>query len=355
MDGPDYPVFEIDSPEVGRDRAGASRNARMSRLLVLHQGALGDFVLALSVVQPLRRVLGCSHVAAIAGAASARLAAGRSVIDVAVAPDAVGLHTLFTVTADGGLASRLAAHLGEAAVVLSFLGDAAGSIHRRLCTASAGRVLSIDPRPTPETLAARRHITQAWAEALRSQGVAIAPEPPEIRTTGDHLRGTASDGVSGPGGTDRRLRSVREGVVLIHPGSGGAAKCWPIERFMELADRVGREAKVRWMLGPAELERDQERLAPLRRRIERSGETLIVEEDLTRAAERVGDADLYIGNDAGMTHVGAAIGVPTVAIFTATDPAVWRPLNANARVVSAESCGGSDVSVEAVWRVISNE
>jgi heptosyltransferase-3 len=256
-----------------------------------------------------------------------------------VAPDGVGLHTLFA--AEGPLDPRLSGHLAGAAVVLSFLGDTAGPVHRRLSEAVAGRVFSIDPRPTRETLAQRRHITWAWAEALRTQGVAVEAEAPEIRLAG--------------GGLGRLTGKEQGRVTLIHLGSGGAAKCWPIEWFMELADRMGRDAEVRWMLGPAELERDGERLAPLRRRLERSGEMLIAEEDLTRAAERVVDADAYVGNDAGMTHVAAALGVPTVVIFTATDPAVWRPLNANARVVSAESWGGSDVSVEAVWRAVSNE
>ena len=36
-------------------------------------------------------------------------------------------------------------------------------------------------------------------------------------------------------------------------------------------------------------------------------------------------ARLYIGNDSGITHLAAAVGVPTIAIFMTTDPRVWAP------------------------------
>ena len=34
---------------------------------------------------------------------------------------------------------------------------------------------------------------------------------------------------------------------------------------------------------------------------------------------------LFIGNDSGISHLAAALGVPVLAIFGPTDPAVWAP------------------------------
>lgn len=49
-------------------------------------------------------------------------------------------------------------------------------------------------------------------------------------------------------------------------------------------------------------------------------------ETLDGLADRISRASLYIGNDSGITHLAAACGVPTLAIFTgASDPAVWAP------------------------------
>jgi len=44
---------------------------------------------------------------------------------------------------------------------------------------------------------------------------------------------------------------------------------------------------------------------------------------------------LYVGNDSGVTHLAAAVGVPTVAIFGPTDPDVWAPRGPGVRVVRA--------------------
>ena len=44
-------------------------------------------------------------------------------------------------------------------------------------------------------------------------------------------------------------------------------------------------------------------------------------------------ARAVVGNDSGPTHLAAAVGCPTVALFGPTDPAVWAPLGAHVRVV----------------------
>ncbi|MGH7832247.1 MAG: glycosyltransferase family 9 protein [Candidatus Binatia bacterium] len=43
---------------------------------------------------------------------------------------------------------------------------------------------------------------------------------------------------------------------------------------------------------------------------------------------------MYIGNDSGMTHLAAALGVETLAIFGPTNPVEWRPRGRNVNVLS---------------------
>jgi ADP-heptose:LPS heptosyltransferase len=48
---------------------------------------------------------------------------------------------------------------------------------------------------------------------------------------------------------------------------------------------------------------------------------------------------LFIGNDSGITHLAAALGVPTVAIFGPTDPKRWAPRGKHVAVVRGDlSC-----------------
>jgi len=308
---------------------------RAGKLVVLHQGALGDFILALSVVQAVRLHTRAMSATAVASAASAGLAAGRSAVDAHRLPDAVGLHTLFRES--GGLDSRLASLLDDAGCVLSFLGEAGGPVHERLVAATGGQVVSVDPRPTEQTLAARCHITTQWRTAIRQQGLAIPDlQPPRIDLAPE-------DDTTREGGGPHR--------IVVHPGSGGRGKCWPIDRFIALVERMP-HADVTWLLGPAERESGG-RFTLLHERAGRR-ESVVVEEDLLQAARHISAAHLYIGNDAGPTHLAAAIGVPTIAIFGATNPSVWRPLGDHVLIVAPaeENESIAAITVEALREAV---
>jgi ADP-heptose:LPS heptosyltransferase len=47
--------------------------------------------------------------------------------------------------------------------------------------------------------------------------------------------------------------------------------------------------------------------------------------DLPLLAAILSQCNLFIGNDSGITHLAAALGVPTVALFGPTDPYFWGP------------------------------
>jgi len=46
-------------------------------------------------------------------------------------------------------------------------------------------------------------------------------------------------------------------------------------------------------------------------------------------------ASLFVGNDSGPAHMAAAFGLPVVAIFGASDPAIWGPWRTVAEVVAS--------------------
>ena len=68
-----------------------------------------------------------------------------------------------------------------------------------------------------------------------------------------------------------------------------------------------------------------------------SGNQRIIHEDQFSIAFKPDDPDtVYVGNDAGMTHLAAALGVPTVALFGPTNPTVWQPLGPQVRVLGGD-------------------
>lgn len=104
------------------------------------------------------------------------------------------------------------------------------------------------------------------------------------------------------------------GTVIIHPFSGSPRKNWPLAYYVDLANAL--PLKTEWTCGPEEQLRDATRFA-----------------NLADLAGWLAGARLYIGNDSGITHLAAAAGVPTLAIFGATSPWTWTPRGRNVTVL----------------------
>lgn len=81
------------------------------------------------------------------------------------------------------------------------------------------------------------------------------------------------------------------------------------------------------ILGPAEEGSKMEAMA---------GEDVVVVRHLGigQVAALLAQCDLYLGNDSGITHLAAAIGVRTVALFGPTDPVQWRPRGKSVTVIT---------------------
>lgn len=125
--------------------------------------------------------------------------------------------------------------------------------------------------------------------------------------------------------------STREDFAAIHPFSGSARKHWPLDRFREVAAKL--PFPVRWCAGPDEVVENAVRF-----------------QSLWDLACWLASARVYIGNDSGITHLAAAVGVPVVAVFVASDPAMWAPRGDRVEVVSGQSV---DEVLAAVARVAS--
>jgi len=138
-----------------------------------------------------------------------------------------------------------------------------------------------------------------------------------------------------------RERVLSGGFVAIHPGSGGRAKRWPVERFAELARAL--PCPTVWLLGPAE---DDDMEA---RRLGQGVGVVAHELPLPTLAGLLATCRAYVGNDSGVSHLAAAVGAPTVALFGPTDPAVWAPRGDRVAVLGGPNAGGFEsTSVERV-------
>lgn len=111
-------------------------------------------------------------------------------------------------------------------------------------------------------------------------------------------------------------------VVAMHIGAGKPANRWPVARFAGLAQSLYDALHARILLCWGVNEQD---LALEFCRAVTFSPIRIEPGELRGLASIFAQCDLLVCNDTGVMHVGAAVGVPLVAIFGPTDPVEWKP------------------------------
>jgi lipopolysaccharide heptosyltransferase II len=126
---------------------------------------------------------------------------------------------------------------------------------------------------------------------------------------------------------DTTEETITRPIIAMHPGSGGysIARRWDPERFAQLADTLYKDTGARLLLmgGPEEAELHQRIIHMMQsgmpvRSLAGKGTIKVA----TAVLELV---DLFIGNDAGLMHLAAAVDTPIVAIFGLSNQQAWGP------------------------------
>lgn len=288
------------------------------RTLAVHPGALGDVVLFARLLSRLD-----GEVTLVAGGGKSKLASGLGAVGRAMDFDALPMHEVFTDAPSEQC--RLPALLGRYERLVSCFAAGSERAERRLadlCGAHESHFLPVRP---PRH--ARRHLVDLWLEMLRLDRPKVWPAWSAPCEWCEEARG----------------RLLQLGVnpdipyVVIHPGAGGRRKCWPVERFVRVAERL-REHRTPcvFVLGPVELETWPGEKAD---RVRRAGPTLLAP-PLSALAGVLAGAAAMLGNDSGASHLAAAVGAPTIALFGPTSPQQFAPLGPAARVIARESLDG---------------
>lgn len=112
-----------------------------------------------------------------------------------------------------------------------------------------------------------------------------------------------------------------------NPGMMMDAKRWPPEHFAALADRLARKLDTQVILlgGPG----DTDIVDAVRSRMATPAAALVGILSFAEIALLASRSRLYVGNDTGLTHLAAAAGAPTAAIFGPSDPRRYAPFAPN--------------------------
>ena len=293
--------------EVGwQSDPGDCRQDQRVRALAIRAGALGDTIVALPAIAALR-TLGCVEL--VGTAPYVELALGPGLAAATHSIDRAMFRALFH---DGAEEAELLGFLSrfDRVVAWSRLPLLAAKLD-----GIGVELIQSDPLP-PDGVHASDHLM----EALEPLGINGPPPFPSIpvkikeRATGFPLK-----------------------FVAIHPSSGSENKNWAPKYFEALA-RLVRTAglDVVWIQGEA----DESVVPGLARQVPGP---VALQLPLDELAAVLADCAVFVGNDSGVSHLAAAVGAPTVALFRTTDPAQWAPRGPYVHIARAGA------SPEAVW------
>jgi heptosyltransferase-3 len=273
-------------------------------VLVHRRGGLGDTLLMLPVLRCLRRRWPAARVTLAGVAEFGAVLAEHGAADAAVATDTLAVWAAGLDSA-AGAAARAALAAFDVVVIDQALP----------AWPDGPQVLAFDPTrvavavPFGLQLARQLGLAPSWPDDAWLL-------PPRLGTTG---------------------------TVVLAPGSGGRAKCWPRERWLALAARLGAGPPPAVVVGPTEVERDDPRRwrwpVPV---------GFVVDRTATGLAAELAAARAFVGNDSGTTHLAAMLGTPTVALFGPTDPSVWAPVGPHVRVLRGAHGDLAGLGVDAV-------
>ena len=293
----------------------------VQRILLIRAGALGDCLLMLPALSALRANFPQARIDVMGYPERWEWVLGRGIVDAVHTIERPGMHLLFCSGVEAP--EPLKSFLGSYDVVLSYRPDPDGTFQRSLRALGAGLVLSQPPFPPPPP--PKIHVADFALHLVARLGVPPLLAAPRLRPTGDELA------LVQPFFTSHQVDPSRHRIVVVHPGSGSKAKRWPVGHFATLIELLEAQLGVRTIVVTGYAEEDI--VAELLSLIHDAKPLVAANWPLLPTAALIGQATVFIGHDSGLTHLAAAQGRPTVAIFGPTDPAIWGPRGEHVAVV----------------------
>ena len=279
----------------------------MQRILVIRSGAIGDVILTLPALGALRHAFPLAALDLMGNPSRLMFARHPAYANQILDMEHWDLYRLFSPSAT--VSRRFTTYLDTCEMVLAYLPVSDNSVAQRLRRLCAGPVTVWSPHPSPGL--------HSSAHLLRPVEVFLsAPPDPCPRI---YLEPVAVEAA------ERFWRTTGlpdAGVIALHPGSGGSHKLWPVSGWQHvLAWAAQHRIPCLIVSGPAE----RERVTALLRGAPAYHWPCAEQLPLPHLAALLARCQVFVGHDSGITHLAAAVGISTLALFGPTDPLVWGP------------------------------
>jgi ADP-heptose:LPS heptosyltransferase len=301
-------------------------------VLIFHSGALGDFILTWPLALALGRLFPQSRIFYVTHRQKGLLA--ERVLRVESVDVEGGWHPLYSESpaAPPALPEPAFNLLTRAHAVFTFMAGPDSPWTRNVARlAPEAQVVSLSQAPQGDFAG---HLSDYLVAQLKPWPIYEQAVSQILRSI--ETRGLPTAAIAPAGDTP--------GVPILHPGSGSRHKCWPAEKFLELAHRLARDGlRPRIVVGDVE----EDLWGPPEIDAFAAAGELHRPRDLLGLLDSYRGAGLFVGNDSGPGHLAGVLGLPTLVLFGPTDPTRWRPLGPKVRVIRRTPLEA--LSVDEVW------
>ncbi len=310
----------------------------MKNALLFRLGGLGDWLVALPSIQLVRRMHPAANLTLVCRKAYGQLLEEAGVIKNVIEADSRQLLPLFSGDLDP--AAENVHWLGEFDSIIAWFSEKKGSVlEKNLGSICAGACTFFTYDARSRQPMSRFFFQKTLKASLNERKEAVSFEECAL------LR-LPSIGRAGALGKEMAKETAAK-FVVVHPGSGSEKKCWPIRNFLEVIGRLARK-KVCGAVVTGEAE---ERMRILFKKASLPGGWSWVHlPSLATLSRLLFEADLYFGNDSGVTHLAAACGTEVLALFQKDRAIAWMPCG-RVHLMTAQSVG--NLNFDDVWAKIS--
>ena len=284
-------------------------SANRGKILVIRGGAIGDFILTLPAIAALRRQFSEAHLEVLGYPHIVQLALAGGQVDRVQSIEARALAGFFA--RNGALEEDLTDYFSEFDLIVSYLFDPDHIFKTNVARCSRAQFITGPHRPNE---AERLHATKVYLKPLERLAIFDADHVPRLSL--NHQPSTLNQ-------------------LALHPGSGSEKKNWPEENWKELLRDLINRYRFNLLLVGGEAEGD--RLHRLMKVMPVDRVQVARNLPLTELAQRLAGCLGFIGHDSGITHLAAAVGVPTLVLWPDTNEAIWRPPGEHVVVVRGEN------------------
>jgi heptosyltransferase-3 len=302
---------------------------RKGKILVIRGGAIGDFILTIPVLQALKKNFPATHLEVLGYPKVANLAVDAGWAHSTKSIEAPGLARFFAPI--GAVPPEWLQYFAQFDIIITYLFDPDDLFQNNVSLSGKHHYIKGPYRPNERL---NLHAVDVFLKPLEKLAIYETGVLPDLSRLASL----------------QKKESNKTVQIAIHPGSGSTKKNWHLDNWINLIKRLLSHSNVEILIIGGEAERES--AEKLEGSFPSNRTQLLMNRPLGDVARALAQSHAFIGHDSGISHMAAALEVPSVILWGPTNMNIWRPLGKQVTIIESDE-GLRGIHPEQVIREVS--